>query len=678
VAVAASSEASEAAPRRYQLGRFQVDAASLSIRIDGEDCGAEAMQVRTLLALIEAHPGVVSKDALIEQVWGGRYVTDAAVHKTISLLRRLLTDRGGEELIRTRHRLGYQLLVEPRVLADGEAGIGEVAAEPPSPRPLRRQRWLPSATVALLATVLVLSAVGLLLHWREPPPPLIPVAELTLPARAVPELDGFDNEALLKLSRDALPADPDLAQAAAGALLARIDEAGEPALYGQALMQLGQAAYQRGELVEALSLFERSLPTLRRANEPSPLALALQRAGAARVDLGIEPELAQAAYDEALETLQRIGDRKSEAQLRYNRALLATRQGRLDRARDEASKLESLAAALGESELQARALLQLADIALRAGDADAVIRFEAALDAATNAGLPLLAGAAAQRLGRLAGQAGDYPRERGWLDAARRHLAAAGSGSQLPVIDYSIGASFEREGLLDDAAQAYRAALDALPAEPARPIRVDLQVNLARIALTMGRGDEAETWLASAERDARLSGSPAALASVRINQGFRELQTGGSAVAALAAANEVADLIDGSENWDLERNLHTLSGLALIANERHLEAESRIRSLREKALARQDSMSLAQADYLESVSLFLRGDFFGGHAAHRRAIGVASIPGSAAVEPEAQRMQAVPGSTDAPATHRWLLGGLVAGLLTGWLLGRLWRTGRVA
>src|SRR5262245_64827439 len=60
------------------------------------------------------HPGeLLSHDRLIEAVWDGRVVSDEAVRRAISALRRLLGTRDGSGIVRTIHKKGYIALFPP-------------------------------------------------------------------------------------------------------------------------------------------------------------------------------------------------------------------------------------------------------------------------------------------------------------------------------------------------------------------------------------------------------------------------------------------------------------------------------------------------------------------------------------------------------------------------------------
>jgi len=77
---------------------------------------AVAPQVFDLLVyLIRNRERVVSKDDLIEAVWGGRIVSDSALTTRINAARAIIGDSGAEQrLIRTVHRRGFRFVGEVR------------------------------------------------------------------------------------------------------------------------------------------------------------------------------------------------------------------------------------------------------------------------------------------------------------------------------------------------------------------------------------------------------------------------------------------------------------------------------------------------------------------------------------------------------------------------------------
>ena len=74
----------------YKFGPFELDLAAVELRV-GADCVSLEPQVFALLALlVQNAERMVSKDELIEKVWDGRVVTDAALASRVKSARQAL------------------------------------------------------------------------------------------------------------------------------------------------------------------------------------------------------------------------------------------------------------------------------------------------------------------------------------------------------------------------------------------------------------------------------------------------------------------------------------------------------------------------------------------------------------------------------------------------------------
>src|SRR4051794_29767381 len=99
------------APPSFEFGRFRILPQRREVLADGRpmELGGRAFDV--LVALIEAHGAVVSKDELMRRVWPGRIVEENNLHAQIKALRKAFSDR---DLIRTVVGRGYQFKHEVR------------------------------------------------------------------------------------------------------------------------------------------------------------------------------------------------------------------------------------------------------------------------------------------------------------------------------------------------------------------------------------------------------------------------------------------------------------------------------------------------------------------------------------------------------------------------------------
>jgi predicted ATPase/DNA-binding winged helix-turn-helix (wHTH) protein len=117
------------------FGRFQLLPDRRELLADGRPVKLGGRAFDVLLALIEAHGAVVSKDALMARVWPGRIIEENSLAAQIAALRAAL---GAErDLIRTVSGRGYQFTGEIRTLSASpeEAAAGAATAEPGSVLP---------------------------------------------------------------------------------------------------------------------------------------------------------------------------------------------------------------------------------------------------------------------------------------------------------------------------------------------------------------------------------------------------------------------------------------------------------------------------------------------------------------------------------------------------------------
>ena len=101
----------------YQFGPFELDLATVELR-EGDKTRAMEPQVFALLALlVENRERLVSKDEIIEKVWDGRIVSEAAVASRIKSARHALGDDGkSQRFIRTIHGQGYRFVASAKAL----------------------------------------------------------------------------------------------------------------------------------------------------------------------------------------------------------------------------------------------------------------------------------------------------------------------------------------------------------------------------------------------------------------------------------------------------------------------------------------------------------------------------------------------------------------------------------
>ena len=141
----------------YRFGSFRLDTDRVELWRGMDPVVLEPQVFRLLLYLIENRDRVVSKDELIDTVWEGRIVSDAALNTRINGVRRAVGDSGKDQtVIRTAARRGFRFVAD--VTEETEAA-GENIGEP---RPS-----LPSWQLGAVAAVMVV-AVAFAAFWWQP------------------------------------------------------------------------------------------------------------------------------------------------------------------------------------------------------------------------------------------------------------------------------------------------------------------------------------------------------------------------------------------------------------------------------------------------------------------------------------------------------------------------------
>jgi TolB-like protein len=100
----------------YRFDDFELDTAKIELRAGGEVRPLEPQVFALLALLVENRERMVSSGELIEKVWDGRVVSDAAVASRIKLARQAIGDDGKtQRLLRTIHRQGFRFVGDVKV-----------------------------------------------------------------------------------------------------------------------------------------------------------------------------------------------------------------------------------------------------------------------------------------------------------------------------------------------------------------------------------------------------------------------------------------------------------------------------------------------------------------------------------------------------------------------------------
>ena len=102
----------------YRFGEYELDAYRHQLRRSGEPVHVEPRALDLLCHLVEHRDRVVTKNELLDQVWGDRFVSEAALTTGLRTARIAVGDTGSRQnMIRTVHRRGYQFVGPTTVFA---------------------------------------------------------------------------------------------------------------------------------------------------------------------------------------------------------------------------------------------------------------------------------------------------------------------------------------------------------------------------------------------------------------------------------------------------------------------------------------------------------------------------------------------------------------------------------
>jgi len=102
----------------YRFGDFELDLDRFELRESGEARPVEPQVLALLALLVENRERLVSRDELIEKVWQGRIVSDAAISSRVKSARQALGDDGrAQRFIKTIHGQGFRFLGDVEVVA---------------------------------------------------------------------------------------------------------------------------------------------------------------------------------------------------------------------------------------------------------------------------------------------------------------------------------------------------------------------------------------------------------------------------------------------------------------------------------------------------------------------------------------------------------------------------------
>jgi DNA-binding winged helix-turn-helix (wHTH) protein/TolB-like protein/Tfp pilus assembly protein PilF len=108
----------------YEFGPFRLDSTEHILLRDGEPLPLRPKEFAVLLALVENHGHVLSKDELLQAVWPGHSVEEGNLNRQVSTLRGVLGETPDEpQYIETVPRVGYRFVAPVREVRDRSADV---------------------------------------------------------------------------------------------------------------------------------------------------------------------------------------------------------------------------------------------------------------------------------------------------------------------------------------------------------------------------------------------------------------------------------------------------------------------------------------------------------------------------------------------------------------------------
>lgn len=100
----------------YRFGHFELDLDKAELRSRGLIVHLEPQVYALLALLIQNRDRLVSKDEIIDKIWGGRFICESLVSSRVKSLRRSVGDNGTEQrLIKTIHARGFRFVADVQI-----------------------------------------------------------------------------------------------------------------------------------------------------------------------------------------------------------------------------------------------------------------------------------------------------------------------------------------------------------------------------------------------------------------------------------------------------------------------------------------------------------------------------------------------------------------------------------
>jgi len=103
---------------KYRFAQFEIDPSQHELRRAGESVHIEPQVFDLIVHLVRNRDRIVSKDDLIETIWNGRVISEAALSSRINGARRVLGDNGNDQIfIKTLHKRGFRFVADVKEIS---------------------------------------------------------------------------------------------------------------------------------------------------------------------------------------------------------------------------------------------------------------------------------------------------------------------------------------------------------------------------------------------------------------------------------------------------------------------------------------------------------------------------------------------------------------------------------
>jgi DNA-binding winged helix-turn-helix (wHTH) protein len=100
----------------YAFGRYELNTKNYELRCGSQLCKLEPRGFNVLKYLVEHHGDIVTRDELLNHLWPGQFISEAALTNCIMTARKAIGDSGdGQQVIQTLYGRGYRFVAPVEV-----------------------------------------------------------------------------------------------------------------------------------------------------------------------------------------------------------------------------------------------------------------------------------------------------------------------------------------------------------------------------------------------------------------------------------------------------------------------------------------------------------------------------------------------------------------------------------